>query len=391
MSLPRDSRCMQSQRKHSVAFRTKTLQSGSVVVRNCVRMNECILCFNITPSRRTYAATSYIYLLVISSLWKPDMNLLVLCMLSHHCLVTALNARWTKSRRSVSVECESTLLIIQTMRFEEIAKREYSRLFFRFYMIKSHSPLLTPVTLSRSTLIVWTRPYSSNMAFNWSSSIDFGTWPTNILMKSGSGFSPDVQIVSVELLKLLLLFRRLLLLFRIWPFVKLLLLWLLLQLLLLLLLFEELSPLQIENKLEKIIYYWISFCVWNLLCNESRETLFMHIDFMMHKLRHNKYWLIDFSMHFITNTFCAICILVLCLYPEHVGLWNRWMVSLVRHEFCCSRFWHLMLSSTFVWSTISSVSTHIVYWRSQCAKQQSEMPETSFITMTLATKTHDEK
>lgn len=60
------------------------------------------------------------------------------------------------------------------------------------YLSRSHySPLLMPVALSRSTLIECTAPYSSNISRNCASSIDLGTWPTNILILSGSGsFSP---------------------------------------------------------------------------------------------------------------------------------------------------------------------------------------------------------
>lgn len=74
-------------------------------------------------------------------------------------------------------------------------------------------PLLTPVTLSRSTFIECTRPNSSNISRNCSSSIDFGTWPTNIFIKSGSGCSQRfVHSPSGEPFRLLLFITLLLLL-----------------------------------------------------------------------------------------------------------------------------------------------------------------------------------
>lgn len=59
-------------------------------------------------------------------------------------------------------------------------------------MNKNHLPLLLPVILSRRTFIWWTLPNSENILVRSLSSIVCGIWPTNIFIKSGSGWSPPM-------------------------------------------------------------------------------------------------------------------------------------------------------------------------------------------------------
>lgn len=85
--------------------------------------------------------------------------------------------RWTDSLSFIRTDNVHTLLV---------RRRQLDGCTDNLY---SYLPLLIPVALSRNTFIECTAPYSSNMARSWASSMDFGTWPTNILILSGSGSS----------------------------------------------------------------------------------------------------------------------------------------------------------------------------------------------------------